>query len=189
MSKKVLFTAMEHGTQADYDLVLAHDAANAAQQADRVLGWLQAMDGDSPYQTAASIIACRPRPGRNRTGPTTRPLPVPYCTILAISLRRPIIRRSRRRFWRPMSVKRTTGSSNTTVCFRGIIGFITTRWTVTHATGIAIMNTIMLASSSALAGISPRSTQSTIHAHWSTSRHLSTNSLRKIQDPSSNATT
>ncbi len=50
MSKMVLFTAMENGTQTDYDLVLAHDAANVAQQADRVLGWLQAMDGDSPYQ-------------------------------------------------------------------------------------------------------------------------------------------
>ena len=50
MSKNVLFTAMEHGTQADYDLVRAHEAAIAAQQADRVLGWLQAMDGDSPYQ-------------------------------------------------------------------------------------------------------------------------------------------
>lgn len=50
MSKTVVFTAMEHGTQADYDLVFAHDAANAALQADRVLGWLQQMDGDSPYQ-------------------------------------------------------------------------------------------------------------------------------------------
>ena len=50
MSKRVLFTAMEHGTQADYDLVFVHDAANSAGQADRVLGWLQAMDGDSPYQ-------------------------------------------------------------------------------------------------------------------------------------------
>ena len=50
MSEKVKFTAMEHGTQADYDLVFAHDAANATSQADRVLGWLRQMDGDSPYQ-------------------------------------------------------------------------------------------------------------------------------------------
>lgn len=50
MGDKVAFTAMEHGTQADYDLVGAHDAENAACQADRVLGWLRQMDGDSPYQ-------------------------------------------------------------------------------------------------------------------------------------------
>lgn len=50
MTKKVAFTAMDHGTQADYDLVCKHDARNAAQQADRVLEWLQQMDGDSPYQ-------------------------------------------------------------------------------------------------------------------------------------------
>ena len=49
-SEKVRFTAMEHGTQADYDLVFAHDARNAATQADRVLRWLREMDGDSPYQ-------------------------------------------------------------------------------------------------------------------------------------------
>jgi len=50
MNEKVLFTAMEHGTKADYDLVNVHDAKNYRQQAKRVLGWLQAMDGDSPYQ-------------------------------------------------------------------------------------------------------------------------------------------
>lgn len=50
MSEKAKFTAMEHGTQADYDLVFAHDAANVAGQADRVLDWLRQMDGDSPYQ-------------------------------------------------------------------------------------------------------------------------------------------
>ena len=31
-------------------LVGSHDAENAACQADRVLGWLRQMDGDSPYQ-------------------------------------------------------------------------------------------------------------------------------------------
>lgn len=41
---------MEHGTQADYDLLAVHDAANAAGQADRVLGWLRSMDGPSPYR-------------------------------------------------------------------------------------------------------------------------------------------
>lgn len=50
MVKKVAFTAMQDGTQADYDLVLAHDARHIAGQADRVLRCLQAMDGDSPYQ-------------------------------------------------------------------------------------------------------------------------------------------
>ncbi len=50
MKSKVQFTAMEHGSQADYDLVLAHEAAQTARQADSVLGWLRAMDGASPYQ-------------------------------------------------------------------------------------------------------------------------------------------
>ena len=50
MHDKVRFTAMQDGTQADYDLVFAHDAGVVATQADRVLGWLRQMDGDSPYQ-------------------------------------------------------------------------------------------------------------------------------------------
>ena len=50
MIEKVLFTAMEHGTQSDYDFVNAHHAKFVEMQADRVLAWLQAMDGDSPYQ-------------------------------------------------------------------------------------------------------------------------------------------
>jgi predicted HD phosphohydrolase len=49
-NKKVAFAAMEHGTQADYDLVLAHEAANVDAIADRVLGWLRTMDGPSPYR-------------------------------------------------------------------------------------------------------------------------------------------
>lgn len=52
MAKTVSFTAMEHGTGADYELIAVHDAANAAQLADRVLGWLRMMDGDSPYQVS-----------------------------------------------------------------------------------------------------------------------------------------
>lgn len=50
MKEKVQFTAMEHATKADYDLVFAHDDANVAGMADRVLGWLKSMDGPSPYQ-------------------------------------------------------------------------------------------------------------------------------------------
>lgn len=41
---------MENGTQADYDLLFAHDSERSAEQADRVLGWLRAMGADSPYQ-------------------------------------------------------------------------------------------------------------------------------------------
>ncbi len=50
MGEKVSFTAMEQGTQADYDLVFAHDAAHAGRQADRVLAWLEQLDGESPYR-------------------------------------------------------------------------------------------------------------------------------------------
>ena len=50
MAGKVSFTAMEHGTRADYDLVARHDTEAASDLADRVLGWLESMDGDSPYQ-------------------------------------------------------------------------------------------------------------------------------------------
>lgn len=49
MTRKVAFTAMEHGTQADYDLIFADEAGNTGQLADRVLGWLRDMDDDSPY--------------------------------------------------------------------------------------------------------------------------------------------
>ncbi len=52
MQRKAKFTAMEHATRADFDLVFAHEAENAAGLADRVLGWLQSMDGDSPYQVS-----------------------------------------------------------------------------------------------------------------------------------------
>ena len=50
MNDKVSFTAMDHGTQADYDLIFADEAARTGQFADRILGWLRDMDGDSPYQ-------------------------------------------------------------------------------------------------------------------------------------------
>jgi len=54
MGPKVAFTAMKFGTQADYDLLFADEAARAGQVAgdlaDRALGWLRDMDTDSPYQ-------------------------------------------------------------------------------------------------------------------------------------------
>lgn len=48
-SAKVSFTAMEHGTQADYDLLESFHNADNARLADRVLDMLRSMDGDSPY--------------------------------------------------------------------------------------------------------------------------------------------
>lgn len=50
MTQRVDFTAMDHATRADYDLVFAHDDDNIAAQAERVISWLRMMDGDSPYQ-------------------------------------------------------------------------------------------------------------------------------------------
>ncbi len=50
MKEKVRFTAMEHATKSDYDLVFAYHATDVAGQAARALEWLQAMDGESPYQ-------------------------------------------------------------------------------------------------------------------------------------------
>lgn len=41
MNRKVSFTAMDHGTRKDYDLVEVEDARNSAELADRVLDWLQ----------------------------------------------------------------------------------------------------------------------------------------------------
>ena len=50
MADKVSFTAMEHGTREDYELIAAHDREYAANLADRVLQWLRQMDDESPYQ-------------------------------------------------------------------------------------------------------------------------------------------
>ena len=50
MGNKVSFTAMEHGTKADYDLASVHDARNEAATAGRVINWLKQMDCESPYQ-------------------------------------------------------------------------------------------------------------------------------------------
>lgn len=50
MTEQVGFTAMEHGTAADYELIDRHDAMAVGRQTERVLGWLRAMDGPSPYR-------------------------------------------------------------------------------------------------------------------------------------------
>ena len=52
MSEKVSFTAMKHGTQADYDLLAAHEDELGDQYANRVISWLECMAGDSPYQVS-----------------------------------------------------------------------------------------------------------------------------------------
>ena len=52
MSDKVSFTAMEHASRADYDLVFEHDTENMRGQAARVIEWLKMMDGNSPYQVS-----------------------------------------------------------------------------------------------------------------------------------------
>jgi predicted HD phosphohydrolase len=46
----VEFTAMEHGTREDYELVFAHEKYQVDTQADRVMDWLRQMDGPSPYR-------------------------------------------------------------------------------------------------------------------------------------------
>lgn len=50
MTTKVSFTAMEHGTQADYDLLSRFHTADEASLAARVLDLLRSMDGESPYR-------------------------------------------------------------------------------------------------------------------------------------------
>jgi len=50
MAEKVTFTAMEHGTPEDYELIAAHDREYATQLADRVLQWLRMMGDESPYR-------------------------------------------------------------------------------------------------------------------------------------------
>ena len=50
MTDKARFTAMEHASRGDYDLVFAHEADTMKEQADRVISWLKMMEGESPYQ-------------------------------------------------------------------------------------------------------------------------------------------
>ena len=50
MNEKVSFTAMEHGTKADYQLASAHDQALVSATAGNVIAWLRQLDGESPYQ-------------------------------------------------------------------------------------------------------------------------------------------
>ncbi|MDH3681233.1 MAG: HD domain-containing protein [Acidimicrobiia bacterium] len=47
---QVGFVRMEDGTAEDYAKIDAYDAASAARQGERVLGWLRAMDEPSPYR-------------------------------------------------------------------------------------------------------------------------------------------
>ncbi|MEM7281604.1 MAG: HD domain-containing protein [Pseudomonadota bacterium] len=49
MHEKVTFTAMEHGTRDDYELVSRHDAQERSLFPGRVMQWLSSMDGPSPY--------------------------------------------------------------------------------------------------------------------------------------------
>ena len=49
MNDKVTFTAMAHGSQTDYELLDKFHAEDTQDLADRVLDWLRAMDGESPY--------------------------------------------------------------------------------------------------------------------------------------------
>lgn len=50
LDRQVTFTRMEDGSREDYDLVFAHEEENVAEQAPRVISWLQMMDGPSPYR-------------------------------------------------------------------------------------------------------------------------------------------
>ncbi|MDH4110290.1 MAG: HD domain-containing protein [Gammaproteobacteria bacterium] len=50
MSRKVAFTEMQFGTQADYDLLFEDEARKSGEFAERVLGWLRDLDCESPYQ-------------------------------------------------------------------------------------------------------------------------------------------
>ena len=41
---------MNDGTKNDYDLIAIHDSENERQLFNRVINWLEMMDGESPYQ-------------------------------------------------------------------------------------------------------------------------------------------
>lgn len=49
-SKTVSFTAMEHGTREDYELLGELEERQMSDFADRVLGWLRTMDDSAGYQ-------------------------------------------------------------------------------------------------------------------------------------------
>ena len=52
MGAKVSYTAMEHGTQDDCDIVNAHFDAHIARFPDQVMDCLRQLDGESPYQVS-----------------------------------------------------------------------------------------------------------------------------------------
>ena len=77
MIEKVLFTAMENGTQSGHDLVNAHYAKCTELKANRVLAWLEAMYGDWSYQISR-LNYCLQTPTlatNTTTMNTTRPAP------------------------------------------------------------------------------------------------------------------
>ena len=41
---------MNDGTKNDYDLIAIHDSENERQLFNRVINWLEMMDGESPYK-------------------------------------------------------------------------------------------------------------------------------------------
>jgi hypothetical protein len=84
---------MEHGTQSDYDLILADEEAQTGQFADRILDWLREMDGDSPYRISRleHSLQSATRAERDEADDET----------VVCALRQPC--------WRPTSVRRTTG--------------------------------------------------------------------------------
>jgi len=50
LKQKVSFTSMDQGTKEDYDLIAIHDSKNERSLSNRVIKWLEMMDGESPYQ-------------------------------------------------------------------------------------------------------------------------------------------
>jgi predicted HD phosphohydrolase len=50
LKQKVSFTSMDQGTKEDYELIAIHDSKNERSLSNRVIKWLEMMDGESPYQ-------------------------------------------------------------------------------------------------------------------------------------------
>ena len=127
---KVNFTAMVHGTREDYDLVFAHDVENGSHQAERVIGWMRSMDGDSPYHVTRLEHSLQTATRAERDGADEETV---VCALLhdigdVLGPTQPL-RNSPRPCCAPTSAKRTTGSSCTTACSRAITGWSTTTGT------------------------------------------------------------
>lgn len=52
MGEKVSYTAMENGTQEDWDIVDAHFEQHIAKFADQVMDTLRQLDGESPFKVS-----------------------------------------------------------------------------------------------------------------------------------------